>query len=267
MRFVAGNFQNKQQMFIQKSNSNTNTLNPLANVSDFVFHSDYQFFQQVEHIITTLTFPAHERRSIQTRGSKKGGSSTTFVPAAHATSMIIPTTTSLGNGFFVFANIHNGGAIVHGISVQESGDARRSLAFGKSAGNILITSAGYTHTSPLPSFTVTLEMTVYKIANTTGSDPSKLLRMQPNWVTFGRGKFDSNTPFLYKSNAPQAVTLTKSMPLRMELWLRPSDNTSGDAPLGTYQIRYSFNLLSHKYSSDNAPYWPDNQITTHRIAR
>ena len=254
-------------MFIQKSNSNSNAASPLANVDDFIFHSDFRFFEEVEHIVTSLTFPSHERRSIQTRGSKKGGSQTTYVPAAHTTSTIVSTSVHLTNGFFVFARIQNGGAIVHGIPIQESGDARRSLAFGKSGGDILITSAGYTHINPLPALTVTLEITVYKIANTVGSDPSKLLRMEPGRITFGRGKFDSNTPFLYETTSTQAVLLTKSMPMYMETWLRPSDNTLGSAPLGTLQIRYSFNLLDYKYRSDNCPYWADSMISIKRVSR
>lgn len=252
MRFVAGNYNGKYQLFVQKSNNDAALNDIQTNIKDFKFHSDFSYFRIVATKTQTITFPSHNVVTV-TSYSKKNTSSTA-IPWLHTTGFSISMPSNVKNDDFIMVYDNSGYPVASSIPVQYNGDAQRVLTFVSSGGGVFIQSQAYTHTNSIPSINRTYTIYAYRIVDTLGTNPGVLFSAQAGRVTFGLGKFDSNTPFLYRTVSNFGVVLTKDRTVLLQRYLFASD---------IYRIRYSVNLVSHKFNFASCPYLPNPVI--HRL--
>ena len=252
MRFVAGDYNGKYQLFVQKSNNDAALNDIQTNIKDFKFHSDFSYFRIVATKTQTITFPAHNIVTFTSSSKKKTW--TSAIPWLHTTGFSISMPSTVNNNDFIMVYDNSGYPVASSVPIQYNGDAQRVLTFAASGGGVFIQSQAYTHTNSIPSIRRTYTIHAYRVANTSGTNPGVLFSAQAGRVTFGQGKFDSNTPFLYKTGSNFGVILTKDRTVRLQRYQFWED---------IYRIRYSVNFVSHKFNFAGCPYLPNPVL--HRV--
>ena len=249
MRFVAGDYNGKYQLFVQKSNNDAALNDIQTNIKDFKFHSDFSYFRIVATKTQTITFPSHGIVTF-TVTSKKN-SNTMAIPWLHSTHFSISMPSTVQNSDFIMVFDQSGYPVASSVPIQSNGDARRVLSFSTAGGGVSIQSQAYTHTNSIPAMSRTYTIYVYRIADTAGTNPGVLFSAQAGRVTFGQGKFDSNTPFLYRTVSNFGIVLTKDKTIQLQYYQFWED---------IYRVRYSINFISHRINFAGCPYLPNPTI-------
>lgn len=259
MRFVAGDYNGKYQLFVQKSNNDAALNDIQTNIKDFKFHSDFSYFRIVATKTQTITFPSHG--VVTHRFSTKKRTTTFAIPWMHTSSFLITMPSNTLNTDFVMVYDASGYPVTSSIPIQSNGDARRTLTFVPSAGSVLVQGLAYTHTNSIPATSRTFTVIVYRIADTVATNPGVLFSSQAGRVTFGQGKFDSNTPYLYRTNSGFGVVLTKDRTVDTARYYVSFSEPgwSGDRG-GAWHLRYSVNFGSYKINFGGHPYLPNPTI-------
>jgi hypothetical protein len=246
MRFVAGNYNGTNQMFVQNSTNDAALSNIWANTSDFKFHSNFKYFGYVGEITTSVDLPAFSAVSYEIPGKKS--SSTNYATTKHSVTLYYNLPNYVGANSFVSATV-NGNVVCSNTIVQQNGDAIRTLLLHVSGNTVILTINGVTAFDSLPAINVTLGVKAYELLDTEGTDPDALLRIDDGRVTFGRGKFDSDSQFLreyVKSGSDIATTKDKTMSAGL---VQKLDSYS----YSYYAIRYSYNFDGQSFSIDGHP--------------
>lgn len=195
MRFIAGNYNGKQQLAVQTDSDDSKLNNPYAYLANFKFHSDFSLFRYIAQATFSVSFPAYTAQTVTVNDKKN--SSTAYKPVSHSSSVNYNLGTSVSSTDFVIASVQNQDApIASSTIVQRNNTSFRRLNLSLSGTTITVEEDTLTYRDNLPSYAETLNAYVFAVANSAGSDPGVLLRAELGRVTFGQGKLDSEVPYL-----------------------------------------------------------------------
>lgn len=239
MRFVAGYYRGKPQMFIQKSNSDSALDNIHANHSDFIFHSDYRYFEFVGKTYVTVSLPGHSAVIKTVSSKKKSNSYGVFMEHLHTASISVPFYVSPDAMCFIVSP--SGAPFGGAIPVQSNGDAYRAVSASGDGTRVIISSKCVTVNNSIGAYTFSGYVYCFRVVKKGdyGTFPNVMFSATPDRVIFGEGKFNSDIPYMQlRSSADQAMPVTKDRTVY-----------SGH---GQNDSRYSLN----SDSLNGPPYWP-----------
>jgi len=203
-RFVAGDFNGKRQMFVQNSTDNDKLSDPIGNISDFKFHSDFDNFVSIGNISGNVTFPKGNRVSYTV--SSKKSSTVLYIPTVQTDTQFIGLNFNTYPSDFCVITRGDGGNIAASFPIQRVGNSFRLIDIYPSTSELIITSRCFLYEDDLPAITYNLSFTAFRLFSAiTATDPGKLLRVEPGRVTFAEGRFDSNRRIMFKATSGGAL--------------------------------------------------------------
>lgn len=241
MRFVTGRYRNKNVAFIQHSDSDAAVDGgPIANFSDFKFHTDLPYYVYLGGFTATVSLPA-KNAVFATSTSKKNGSNTSPVPTVFEDSFTFGLGIPLLGSDLIFG-YDNGtsSALITAIPHTMAGNSHRRLDLYASGSNLIFRSYGITVESNIPAAQVTVTVSAFRSFTGSLQAGQTICHMGSDYVLFGGGKFDSRLPFLYKTDVNPRMQLVnrRTYDVGLAKGFGPSNNNPGDlysyAVVGAY---------------------------------
>jgi hypothetical protein len=243
-------------MFIQKSNSDTAVDNIHANHSDFLFHSDYRYFEYVGKMYGTVSLPGHSPVIKTISSKKKSTSYGVFTQHFHSVLINVPFPVSSDVMCFIVGS--SGQPFGGAIPVQSNGDAYRAVSASVVGNQVEINSKCVTVNDGIGAYTFSGYLYCFKVAKkgAYGTFPNIMFSATPDRVIFGEGKFNSDVPYMQlRSSADQTMPVTRDV----ALYSGHGTNTSiGPYPYRNnyYTIEMSYRLGDYQFKTEKMGSYP-----------